>query len=162
MLSRYNVLNPLLPAWSIPASSGSSLHTMMDRLFADFEAAFDRERRAGPPRARGAGAPRVQLRDTGEAVAMLADLPGYRQEDIELSIEDTTVTLKAKPPAAALPEGFTLLRGERQRAGVEWSFELPYPIDAASASASLTQGRLRVSLPKAAQAKPRSIPVTAA
>lgn len=161
MLSRYNVHNPLLPVWGIPASAGSNLHGMMNRLFADLETAFE-HRGVAAPRARRAGPPRVQLRDVGDAVAMQADLPGYRMEDIELSIEDTTVTLKVTAPAADIPEGFTPIRRERQRAGVEWSFELPYPIDSAAASATLTQGRLHVTLPKAPEAKPRSIPVKAA
>jgi HSP20 family protein len=162
MLSRYNVHNPLLPGWGVPASSGSSLHHMMNRLFADLETAFEVDRGAPAPRARRASGPRVQLRDIGDAVAMHADLPGYRMEDIELSIEDTTVTLKAKVPAPDVPEGFTLIRRERQRAGVEWSFELPYAIDSEAASATLTQGRLHVTLPKAPEAKPRNIPVKAA
>lgn len=162
MLSRYNVHSPLLPMWGIPASSGSGLHTMMNRLFTDLETVLDRDRREAVPRARRAGGPRVQLRDVGEAIAMQADLPGYRMEDIELSIEGTTVTLKAKAPAPDVPEGFTLIRRERQQAAVEWSFELPYAIDSAAASATLTQGRLDVSLPKAPEAKPRSIPVKAA
>jgi HSP20 family protein len=162
MLSRYNVHNPLLPVWGIPASSGSSLHSMMNRLFADLETVFDHDRSVAAPRARRASGPRVQLRDVGDAVAMQADLPGYRMQDIELSIEDTTVTLKASAPAADVPEGFTLIRRERERAGVDWSFELPYPIDSAAASATLTQGRLYVTLPKAPEAKPRNIPVKAA
>jgi HSP20 family protein len=161
MLSRYNVHNPLLPGWGIPASSGINLHSMMNRLFADLETAFE-HRGAAAPGPRRASAPRVQLRDVGDAVAMQADLPGYRMEDIELSIEDTTVTLKVNAPAPDIPEGFTPIRRERQRAAVEWSFELPYPIDSEAASATLTQGRLHVTLPKAPEAKPRSIPVKAA
>lgn len=162
MLSRYNVHHPLLPAWGIPASPGSSLHNMMNRLFADLETVFDHDRSATVPRAQRASGPRVQLRDVGDAVAMQADLPGYRMEDIELSIEDDTVTLKANAPAHDVPEGFKLIRRERPRAGVDWSFELPYPIDSAAASATLTQGRLYVTLPKAPEAKPRSIPVKVA
>lgn len=162
MLSRYNVYDPLLPVWGIPASAGSSLHTMMNRLFADLETAFGSERSGQVAKAPRVSGPRVQLRDIGEAVAMQADLPGYRMEDIELSIEDATVTLKVNAPAPEAPEGFTPIRRERQRSGVEWSFELPYAIDSARASATLTQGRLYVTLPKAPEAKPRSIPVKAA
>jgi HSP20 family protein len=161
MLSRYD-LSPLLPVWGFPTGGGSSLHTMMNRLFADFDTAFERERSASRVRPRRPSGPRVQLRDVGEAIAMQADLPGYRMEDIELSIEDTTVTLAARPPALSVPEGFTLIRRERHRAPVEWSFELPYAIDAAAASATLAQGRLVVTLPKATEAKPRNIPVQVA
>jgi HSP20 family protein len=132
----------------------------MNRLFQDFETAFARSAFMAPTRP-GRG-PRVWLRDEGESIAMLADLPGLKLEDIDLSIEGTTVTLKTTPRNAPVPEGFTALRRERQPLAVEWSFQLPYAVDAANAAATLDQGRLSVTLPKAHQAKPRTIAVKAA
>jgi HSP20 family protein len=131
----------------------------MNRLFEDFETAFTRpvvtraQRRPGP---------RAQLRDDGSSIRLLADLPGCRLEDIDLSVVGEKVTLKATPQTTPVPDGFTALHRERQTAAVEWSFELPYPIDAAAATATLDQGLLSVSLPQASAAKPRSIPVKAA
>lgn len=156
MLSRYNVIRPLSPLWGL---APNPLSERMDRLFEEFETAFARP--SASLAARGAAAPRIQLRDRGEEIVMLADLPGAKQEDIDLLIEGTTVTLKAKPAAAPVPEGYTALRRERQRAAVEWSFELPYPVDAAQASATLDRGQLLVTLPKAPEAKPRTIAVKA-
>lgn len=156
MLSRYNVYRPLLPLWGVPSSN---LQSTMNRLFDDFEAAFTRplvtraQRRPGP---------RARLRDEGDSIRLLADLPGLRLEDIELSVLGEKVTLKATPPGDAVPEGFTPLHREREMAAVEWSFELPYAIDAEAASATLDQGLLSVILPKAPADKPRSIPVKAA
>jgi HSP20 family protein len=155
MLSRYNVYRPVLPLWGVPSSN---LQSTMNRLFQDFETAFTRPAQ-GAARRHG---PRVQLRDLGDAIRVLADLPGVRMNDVELSIEGDAVTLKATPQASPMPEGFTALRRERQPAALEWSFELPYPIDAAAATATLEQGRLFVTLPKAPEAKPRTIPVKAA
>jgi HSP20 family protein len=132
----------------------------MNRLFRDFETAVARS--ASVPVRRPAPSPRVQLRDAGESIALLAELPGLKLEDIELSVEGDTVTLKTTPRPAQVPEGFSALRRERQLAAVEWSFELPYAVDAAQASATLDQGRLFVTLPKAARAKPRAISVNAA
>lgn len=157
MLSRYNVISPLSPFWG---ASSNPLSTSMNRLFQDFETAFARS--ATAPSARRPAGPRVQLRDLGESISMLADLPGLRLEDIDLVIEGTTVTLKTTPRPTPAPEGFKALRRERQPAAVEWSFELPYPVDAASAAAKLDQGRLSVTLPKAPEAKPRTITVKAA
>ena len=157
MLSRHDVIHPLSALWGIPASP---LSMGMNRLFRDFETAFARS--APMPARRPAPSPRVQLRDAGESIALLAELPGLQLQDIELSVEGTTVTLKTTPRPAQVPEGFTVLRRERQPAAVEWSFELPYAVDAAQASATLDQGRLFVTLPKAARAKPRTISVKAA
>lgn len=167
MLSRHNVFNPLSPFWAPPERP---LPTSMNRLFQDFETVFSRPGLNVPAanvpavnvQARRPGGPRVQLRDEGEVIAMLADLPGLRLDDIELSIRGTTVTLKTTPRPTPVPEGFTALRRERQPAAIEWSFELPYPVDAAQASATLDQGRLSVALPKAPEAKPRTIAVKAA
>jgi HSP20 family protein len=156
MLSRHDVIHPLSALWGVPQSP---LSTNMNRLFRDFETAFARSAFA-PPVRRAAG-PRVQLRDVGESIALLAELPGLSLGDIELSVEGETVTLKTTPRPSPVPEGFSALRRERQPAAVEWSFELPYAVDAAQASATLEQGRLSVTLPKAARAKPRVISVKA-
>lgn len=161
MLSRHHLIHPLSTFWGVPSSP---LSTSMSRLFEDLETVFARPAftQASQSAVRRAAAPRVQLRDEGEAIAMLAELPGLRLEDVELSIEGTTVTLKTTPRTQPIPEGFTALRRERQPAAVEWSFELPYAIDAARAAATLDQGRLSVTLPKAPEAKPRTISVKAA
>jgi HSP20 family protein len=164
MLSRYNrvpynVISPLLPLslWGVPSQT---LPSSVNRLFKDFETAFARSH-AGTTSQR-AGAPRVQLRDRGDSIAMVADLPGLRLEEIELSIEGETVTLKATSKPTPVPEGFRTLRRERQPVTVEWAFQLPYAIDADAATATLEQGRLAVMLPKAPEAKPRTITVKAA
>jgi HSP20 family protein len=157
MLSRYSVHRPLSPFWPAPSSQLSSA---VNRLFEDFETAFTRPvAGARAVRARG---PRAEVRDRGDGVSLVADLPGLSLADIELSIEGETLTLKAQSKPRPAPEGFTALRRERQPTAVEWSFELPYAIDAAAATATLDQGRLLVSLPKAPDAKPRLIPVKAA
>ncbi len=153
MLSRYSVIRPFSPVWAIPSSR---LESTMNRLFQDFETAFSRP----APTARRSSS-RVSLQDRGDAVVLLADLPGLKLQDVDVSIEGQTVSVKATPKARAVPEGFAPLRRERRPAALDWSFELPYPIDTAAASASLDQGRLAVTLPKAAEAKPRQIPVKA-
>lgn len=157
MLTRHDVIHPFSALWGIPASPRS---TSMNRLFRDFETAFARS--AFVPAPRRTASPRVQLRDEGESISLLADLPGLQLDDIELSVEGETITLKTTPRPTPVPEGFTALRRERQPVAVEWSFELPYAVDAAQASARLEQGRLFVTLPKAARAKPRTISVKAA
>jgi HSP20 family protein len=156
MLSRYSVHRPLSPFWPAPSTQLSSA---VNRLFEDFETAFTRPvAGARSVRARG---PRAEVRDRGDGVSLVADLPGLSLADIDLSIEGETVTLKAQSSPRPAPEGFTALRRERQPTAIEWAFELPYAIDAAAATATLEQGRLLVTLPKAPEAKPRLIPVKA-
>ncbi len=157
MLSRYNVLDPRLPTWGWGGPTKTSgIHQMMDRLFEDLETTF---RSVAPDRGARASSPRAQLRDLGEAVSLLVDLPGASLDQVDLSIENTTVVLRVAAPTNQVPEGFQPLHRERNQRAVEWSFELPYPIDPGAATAVLEQGWLRVTLPKAAKAKPRRIAV---
>jgi len=160
MLSRYNALGPRLPVWGWGGPTrASGIHQMMDRLFGDFETTFRSTASEGKTLAPN---PRAQLRDLGEAVSVLVDLPGVTADQLDLSIEAATVVVRAAAPTNAVPEGFSPLHRERGDRAVEWSFELPYPIDAGATTAVLEQGRLRVTLPKAVEAKPRRITVTAA
>jgi HSP20 family protein len=159
MLSRYNVPSSLWPTRGAGASRFSA-DEMLRQLFQDVEMAFHRPlletgRRMAP-------SPQVQVRQTPDGAQLLVDLPGYRQEDVELAIEGATVTLRVAAPPAAPREGFTALYRERARGALEWSLELPFPIDATTAAATLEHGRLAVALPKAPEAKPRLIPVKAA
>ena len=153
MLSRYNVASSLFPVLGTPSLHNFGMSEMMNRLFNDFEIALETVR----PRILGQG--RVEMRDTGEAVQLAVDLPGCRQEDIDLAIEGTTLSLSAAAPETKVPEGFQLIHRERQPAALQWSVELPYAVQVDEISAAFQHGRLLVTLPKAAAAKPRAIPV---
>jgi HSP20 family protein len=159
MLLRYNIARPSLPAWAgQSAASNGWLHPMMARLFDESDPTIRRNR---PDAAPVASNPRAQLRDLGEAVSMLVDVPGASPDQIDLSVEETTVTLRVEVPASDVPEGFTPLKCERRPGRTEWSFELPYAVDAAAATASLVQGRLSVTLPKVPKAQPQFVEVKA-
>jgi HSP20 family protein len=157
MLSRYNVSNPLLPAWGL-ANPGLGIDQMMRQLFQDFEMALERPWLAAVRPA----TPRVRVRAAQEDIQLQVDLPGYRMQDIEIGVEGKTFTLRVAAPAPATPEGFSLVHGERKRSALEWSMELPYPIEVEAANASFDHGRLSISLPKSAAARPRVIPVKTA
>jgi HSP20 family protein len=158
MLSRYDVSNPLLPLWGVPSRYAFGVDELMRQLFTDVDPTLQRAVAAAGRRNRQ----RIQLRDTGEAVQVLVDLPGFRMQDIELTIEGNAVSLRATAPASSPPEGFRLVHREREPRNVEWSFEAPYALDVNAATATLQHGQLSVTLPKAPEAKPRSIPVKAA
>ncbi len=152
MLSTYNVSNPV---WGVPVSSGRNLAIMMDRLFQDVETVLRR-----PTASRAAG-PRIQMRDLGDSMHLLVDVPGCALSDIDLAIEGETLNVRVAPPKDAALEGFTPVHLERTRAGGQWSFALPYPVNVEAVSAALSQGQLEVTLPKAPEAAPRRIAVHA-
>ena len=88
-----------------------------------------------------------------------ADLPGFEEKDIDITLEGDILTLRADAPRA-LPEGFKVVRSERSRVRLLKQIELPVRVDVDGVSASFTDGVLELKLPKAADARPRRIPVT--
>lgn len=102
---------------------------------------------------------------TKEEVVLIAAVPGLGPEDIEITINQNTVTLSGKVPNAAQSEeaaGATWYLHELGHGSFQRSITLPMEIDAARADATFDQGILRLRLPKSEAAKPRRIEVRAA
>jgi HSP20 family protein len=158
MLSRYNVSGSGFSLRGASSNGSSARDELMTRLFADFESTLEVGRSGRSPRG-GSALRRVQLCDTGEAVQLATDLPGCGPEDIEVTVEGTTLWLSAAAPRVAIPEGFSPLHRERQQVSLRWSVELPYAVDVEKVAATLQQGRLLVTLPKVSAPRPRAIPV---
>jgi HSP20 family protein len=133
------------------------LRRRMDQLFGDYDGGrFDRYGLA----AAGAAWPRLNVFDTGAAVVVKAEVPGLEEKDIGLTINQDVLTLSGerKPDA---PEGYSVHRQERAPVKFSRSFTLPCRVDAEQTSASLKDGVLTITLPKAAEAKPKQISVSA-
>jgi len=99
---------------------------------------------------------------TDNEVVIIAAAPGLRAEDIEISINQGTITLNGKTPNVAQSEeakNATWYLHELPHGGFSRSITLPIDIDAANADATFDQGILRLRLPKAEKAKPRQITV---
>jgi HSP20 family protein len=141
--------------WGISTNSGRNLATMMDRIFNDFETAFRN------PVTRRTASTRMAMRDLGDALCLVAEVPGTELGDIDLGIEGDTLQLRVAQRKAAPIEGFTPLYLERAPVGGEWSFELPYAVNVDAIEAKLAHGRLEVKLPKAPELQPKRITVKA-
>ena len=100
----------------------------------------------------------LTLRDAGAALVLTAELPGLSDKDVELTIERGALTIRAERKPAA-PAGYKPLRNERAHVRFAETIELPNTIAEEQATASLKDGVLVVTLPKAEAAKPRRISV---
>lgn len=103
--------------------------------------------------------PPVDIYETPEELVLLADLPGVRQADLDLRLENHILTIRGTPrhlaPGQAVEREYELATFFRQ-------FELSEEVDEARVSAGLKHGVLTVHLPKAQKAKPRQIEVKTA
>ncbi len=92
-------------------------------------------------------------------LTLRADLPGVREADVELTLENEVLTLAAKREVE-LPEGYRPHLRERRGLELRQSYALPVPVDPEKVSARLVDGVLTVKLAKAEAARPRTITVT--
>lgn len=119
-----------------------------DRLFDEFfgTSSLSRRRMAYPP---------MNLAESEEAIHIDALVPGLSLEDIELTLTDKTLEIKGERKA---PEG-TFYQQERPAGAFQRIVTLGVPIDRDKVAASLKDGILRVTLPKAEAVRPRKIDI---
>jgi HSP20 family protein len=129
------------------------LRREVDRLFADWPA------RTGWTVARSYPAMNVWT-DENTAV-VTAELPGVAAEDIDISVENDTLTVRGARKREDLGDGVTFHRRERRFGSFKRSFRLPFQVDAAKVLAEFKDGVLSIMLPRAEADKPRKISITA-
>jgi HSP20 family protein len=105
--------------------------------------------------------PRMTLWDGGSNLILKADLPGLTEKDLQLQLTQDVLTVSGERKSDA-PEGYSVHRQERQPARFSRSFTLPYKVVGDSITATLENGVLTVTLPKAPESQPRQITVKSA
>ena len=110
--------------------------------------------------ARGSWVPAVDIYSNGQHELVLkAELPDMKEEEIELTVEDNTLTLRGerKLDTAVAEEQFH--RIERSYGPFARTFALPPTVDAGKVSAEYKAGVLTIRLPLREEAKPKQIKV---
>lgn len=105
--------------------------------------------------------PPVDIFEDESGFTVIADLPGVSRERLTVRVDGESLVIEA---AAATPvEGdLTLIYGEVLNPLYRRSFTLSRELDPAKIQARLDSGVLRLSIPKAEEAKPRRIEVAVA
>ena len=109
----------------------------------------------------GPWSPVVDVRETKDAIEVVAELPGLRPEDVEVNVENNVLTIageKKQEVTERSPEAEYHLV-ERRCGRFERSFTLPRSVDAEHIGARFEHGLLTVMLPKAEAAKPRRVEI---
>ncbi|MBL8816251.1 MAG: Hsp20/alpha crystallin family protein [Planctomyces sp.] len=103
--------------------------------------------------------PSIDIYETTDGLVLYADLPGVTVEGLELQVQDNRLTLYGRVSKKE-PEGSQLLHEEYQVGDFLRSFILSDEVDHERIQAKLTNGLLRVELPRAPRSKPRRIEVS--
>jgi HSP20 family protein len=103
--------------------------------------------------------PALDLYESGDHFVAVVELPGMRKEVIDISLHDGTLTISGERKRES-NNGETAQRTERYVGTFRRSIALPTRVDPSKVSATYKDGILKVTLPKAEEAKPKQIQVS--
>jgi HSP20 family protein len=124
------------------------------RLFEDAVTRLMSEPRTSRP-----WSPAVDILETEEALVLRADLPDVKAENIDVRVENNTLTLSGKRNFDKDETVKGWHRIERSYGEFVRSFEVPSTVDTEKVAADYKNGVLTISLPKKEAAKPRQVKV---
>jgi HSP20 family protein len=101
----------------------------------------------------------VDISENENELVVKADVPDVKFEDIQVNLENDTLTLKGERKFEKASDKGGYHRIERSYGSFERSFTVPNTVDAEHVKADYNNGVLTVTLPKKEAAKPRKINV---
>ncbi len=132
-----------------------TIREKMNRLFEEAHLARGEERDL----VSGLWSPSVDIYETEQELVLTAEVPGIEDKNIEIKIEDNTLTLKGERKFEKETEEESYHRIERAYGSFYRSFSLPSHIDQDKVEAEHENGVLKITMPKKHEAKPRTVKV---
>jgi HSP20 family protein len=111
------------------------------------------------PRAFADKMPNINVIDRDDQVVVEAELPGVGKDDLDISLSDNTVTIKASTRKEEVADEGDYHRREISAGFLSRTVTLPANVEGDKAKAEFQNGMLTLTLPKAAQAKRVNIQV---
>jgi HSP20 family protein len=127
------------------------LHREIDRLFSEFAQGI------GP---NGANiVPNIEVSETDKIIEVSAEMPGLERKDVDISIEDDTLTIRGEKKVEESQKDKNVQLSERSYGVFYRVLQLPPGIDPSSIQATMSNGILKVTIPKPAKSEPKKIEV---
>jgi HSP20 family protein len=104
-------------------------------------------------------APAVDIIDEKDHLRVRVDLPGMKKEEIEVSVNNDTLTITGEKKEEKEIKERDYVRSERYYGAFHRSFTLPAGVDPQKVNAGYKDGVLEITLPKREDAKPKQIKV---
>jgi len=138
-----------------PELTTSALSGLRDPLSRLFDLAF-------PSRAAesfGDWTPALDAHEDNDKYVVSTDIPGLKKEDINVSVHDGVLTVSGERKSEKDVKEGTVHRTERYYGKFSRSVSLPVAVRADKVSAVYKDGVLTVEIPKAEEAKPKTVEV---
>jgi HSP20 family protein len=143
----------VLTRWE-PLREFSTLQDRMNRLFRETQGNGQDESLTS-----SSFAPAVDVYEDEHNVALKIEVPGIDEKDIDVRIENSTLTVHGERKIEKEEKEENYRRVERQYGSFTRTFNLPPTVDAEKVQADYDKGVLKITLPKKAEAKPKQIKV---
>lgn len=106
-------------------------------------------------------APAVDIVEDENEIVLKAELPGLKQEDIDIEMHGDTLTIKGERRFEDTDKRDNYVRMERSYGAFQRAFTVGVPVDSDKINAKFRDGLLEVRLPKSEATKPKKVQVTA-
>ena len=147
----------MLTQWN-PTTDGANLARRMESLF-DEMVGRGLWRTSEERPLRGSWVPAINILEREDAMVITADLPGLKAEDVDVTVEEGTLSIRGERRLEEASEGETYHRVERLYGVFERSFTLPNSVDVDKIDARFSNGEMILTLPKREESKPRSVKI---
>lgn len=111
--------------------------------------------------ARGAWVPVLDVYETPEKFTLIAELPGMRAGDVDVTVEDNVLRLSGERKFYSEVNEESFHRVERRFGTFQRRITVPRQCDSSRIEASIDNGVLTIEIPKVEEAKPKKIEVKA-
>lgn len=129
----------------------------MERLRRDMNGLFSNYDRS----AESAAYPLTNVYEDNDSLVVTAELPGATKDTVSIMFSDGALTIAGKLDRPERTKNMTAVRQERTNGKFEKTLRIPTKIDQNHISASFANGVLTITLPKAEEAKPKTITIEA-
>jgi HSP20 family protein len=128
------------------------LHREIDRLFSEFAQGIG-------PSGKANIVPNIEISESDKTIEVTAEMPGLERKDVEISIEDDTLTIRGEKKVEEQQKDKNVQHSERSYGVFYRVLQLPSGIDPSSVQATMSNGVLKITIPKPAKPEPKKIEV---
>lgn len=114
-----------------------------------------------PSELRSGWVPSVDIKESSSEITFYMEVPGVRQEDIDVELVGDLLTVKGRREMRSEEKKDDFVRIERSYGSFQRSFSIGVPVKADQISANYKDGILTVTVPKADEVQPRKINISA-
>jgi HSP20 family protein len=133
--------------------------TLREKMNRVFEDVFTGRTEEGKDFATSTWAPSVDIFETEGELVLTAEVPGIDEKDIEIKVEDNTLTLKGERKFEKETKEENYHRIERSYGSFYRAFTLPNSIDPEKIQATHENGVLKITMPKRSELHPRKVKI---